>query len=302
MSDIRYGGGPSFNRRSVGETNRASPYAVIRIVHPFFFVAFILTACAGGESLKRVDFSTLPQRTAAPDELVAQVNGDGAAIAGLKGKLELGLQKGPGEEVKRCRGMLLSRKDPAPGMYLKGYKRLIPTFFTLVSDGEEFWFHIPRDDVVYTGPAEFSWTRDDSLDVHLNAGDLFKALFVRPVYAGDVFDVQDEDTAYVVSVYADAVLGRKLWIERKRFTVVRELYYDSDGIEHLEIQRKEYVEVDGRLYPASLILFDAVSGSSVFLDFNSITLDPEDITDNAFRFDIPEGVDVERVEQTHPEP
>jgi hypothetical protein len=301
MCDLRYGGARILKHRSITVTNQTSSCAAIRVVRRILFAALFLTACVGGESLQRVDYSTLPQRSASPEELVAQVNNDGAAIAGLKGKLELGLQKGPGEDFKRCRGMLLSRREPEQGLYLKGYKRLIPTFFTLVSDGVEFWFHIPRDDVVYTGPADFSWTRHDSLDVYLNAGDLFRALYVRPVHAGSAIDVQDEDTAYVVSIYAGAVIDRRLWIERKRFNVVRELYYDSNGIEQLEIRRKEYVDVDGRLYPASLVLRDAVSGSSVFLDFNSITFDPENVPDNAFRFDIPEGVDVKRLEPTQPQ-
>jgi hypothetical protein len=223
------------------------------------------------------------------------VNNGGLAISGLKGKLEMGLKKGSGEDVKSCRGMLLARNAPAMGLRLKGYRRLIPTFFTLVSDGNEFWFHIPRDDVVYTGPFEFSWSQDDSLEMYLNASDLYRALFVGRI--DGAIEVQDENTEYAVSVYDDGKLNRRLWIERKRFTVVRELYYDSNGLKQLEILRKRFVELDGRLYPASLVLRDAISGSSVFLDFDSITLDPENVDDGVYRFRIPDGVDVRTVEQ-----
>jgi len=269
-------------------------------VWPLLPAVFVVAAC-GGSGLKTVDYTDLPVRSASPEELVSQVNSDGDAIAALKGKLGLGLQKGIGEEVKRCSGMLLAENSSEKGLYLKGYKRLIPTFFTLVSDGREFWFHVPRDDVVYTGPVEFSWSRDDSLELYLNAGDLFRALFLRPVDVTAAFEVQADDTAYAVTVYAGDVVARKLWVERKRFTVVRELYYDGDGIEQLEIQRKEYVDLDGRLYPASLVLRDLISGSSVFLDFNSITLDPENVPDNAFRFEVPGGVEVKRVDNPRTE-
>jgi hypothetical protein len=78
---------------------------------------------------------------------------------------------------------------------------------------------------------------------------------------------------------------------------VRELYYDGGGTEALEIQRKKYVELDGRMYPSSLVLHDLISGSSVFLDFDTITLDPENVPENAFRFSLPNGVEVRRVEE-----
>ena len=210
-----------------------SAFRYVRPLLPAVFLMAVVAVGCGGSGLKSVDYTNLPLRTTTPEELVSQVNRDGDAIAALKGKLGLGLQKGIGEQVKRCSGMLLAERSPERGLYLKGYKRLIPTFFTLVSDGGEFWFHIPRDDAVYTGPVEFSWSKDDSLELYLNAGDLFRALFVRPVDVGAAFEVQADDTAYVVTVYAGDVVARKLWVERKRFTVVRELYYDGDGIEQL---------------------------------------------------------------------
>jgi hypothetical protein len=258
-------------------------------------VVVIAVAC-GGSGLKTVDFSDLPVRSASPDELLSKINDDGRAVTALKGKLGMGLQKGIDEEIKRCSGMLLAENSSGKGLYLKGYKRLLPTFFTLVSDGGEFWFHIPREDVVYTGPVEFSWSEDDSLEMYLNAGDLFRALFVRPVDAAAGVEVQTDESTYSVTVYNGDAVARKLWVERKRFTVVRELYYDSDGIEQLEIQRREYVDLDGHLYPASLVLRDMISGSSVFLDFNSITPNPENVPADAFRFEVPNGAEIRQVD------
>ena len=39
-------------------------------------------------------------------------------------------------------------------------------------------------------------------------------------------------------------------------------------------------------------LYGMISGSSVYLDFSGITLDPENVPEEAFRFDIPDDVDV----------
>jgi len=265
----------------------------------FLFVTSItillLTGC-GGSGLRMADFSDLPIRSATPEELVVEVNRNAASPRGLKGKLELGLKKAPNEAERRCSGMLLAVSPPSGGLYLKGYKRLIPTFFTLVSDGDQFWFHIPRDDVVYTGPMDFAWSRDDSLELYLNARDLFRALFVGPVKADAVWDVQDEDAYYVVTVYEKDRVTRQIWIERRGFNVERETYYDGDGLAQLEIERKGFADLDGRLYPSSLVLRDLISGSSVYLDFSRITLDPENVSEEAFRFQIPDDVNVRTID------
>jgi hypothetical protein len=121
-------------------------------------VAVCLLIGCGGRGLRLFDFSDLPVRSATPEELVAKINRDAASLQGLKGKLGMGLQKQTDKVARRCSGMLLAESGPRRGLHLKGYKRLIPTFFTLVSDGEDFWFHIPRDDVVYTGPVDFAWS------------------------------------------------------------------------------------------------------------------------------------------------
>jgi hypothetical protein len=283
---------------------RKSAGSCARAVIPVLVIALQMNGC-GGSGLRTVDNTGLPLRTATPRELIARVDSGAAAISGIKGKLDLGLQKNPGGEVKRCRGMLVAGNNggrlESHGLYLKGYKRLIPTFFTLVSDGFEFWLHIPRDNVVYTGPLEFRWSREENAELYLNAGDLFRALFVQPVDSNAVVDLSVDGTDYTLSIYRDGTLERELWIERKRFTVVRELYYDAGGDVQLEVERSGYVDVGGRLYPANLTLRDAVAGTSVFLDFHSITLDPENIPGKVFHFDVPDDVEVKRVEQTERE-
>jgi hypothetical protein len=278
---------------AAGNDRRNAVQRVARCVLP---IVLVVCGCGGG-GLRAVDNTNLPVRTASAEELMAQLNRDGSAVAALKGKVGMGMQRQAGEDVKRCSGMLLAERAPVAGLYVKGYKRLMPTLFTLASNGDVFWFHVPRHNVVYTGPVESSWSEHDSLELYLNAGDLFRALFVRPVDVESPVDVENEDSVYCMTVHGRDAVSRKLWIERKRFTVVREVYYDGEGIEQLEIQRRRYVDLDGRLYPASLVLHDLVSGGSVFLDFESITLDPDNVPEGAFSFAIPNGVDVRRVDE-----
>jgi hypothetical protein len=164
-----------------------------------------------------------------------------------------------------------------------------------VSDGREFWFHIPRYDVVYTGPLESSWDRADSLEFYLNAGDLFRALYVEPLRAHDSFEVEQTDSLYTMTVRTRGAVTRRLWIERRGFGIVREIYYGGDGMEQLEIQRRGYADLEDCLYPSVLVLKDPMTGDSVFLEFTAITLNPDRIPEGAFDFAIPGGTEVKRV-------
>jgi hypothetical protein len=260
----------------------------------WLFGVLLLAAGCGGAGLQVADFSSLPLQSVTPDELVALVNQAASSRRGLRGKLGMGLQRGPGQEVKRCSGMLVSSNDPGRGLYLKGYRKLLPTFFTLVSDGREFWFHVPREDVVYTGPLQGTWDRADSLEFYLSAGDLFRALYVEPLGADVALEVEKADSLYAVTVRNRGAVIRRMWIERRRFGVVREIYYGGDGMEALEIQRDRYAELEDGLYPLVLILRDRIAGNSVFLEFKAITLNPDSIPEGAFDFEIPNGVDVRR--------
>lgn len=231
----------------------------------------------------------LPIRTASADELAQELHG-AAALVGLKGKLTLGFRKSARAELRTCRGVLAARSPWAggeSGLYVKGYRGLVPTLFTLVSDGRLFWLHVPRDNVVYTGPVAGRRGAVGDREVPLDARDLFRALFVQPLGAGEVLDVEERPAAYVVSARREGRLQRRLWFERRRFTIRHEVFYDASGREEVSIDRERYVDVGGRLYPERMLLHDGASGGTVLLEFERVTLDPGDLKADAFRPHLP---------------
>jgi hypothetical protein len=263
-----------------------------------FWVTPVVFGC-GGSQLKTVDGAALEMKTATSGELVSYINDDSERVTGLKGKLTLGIQRKPGDSVEKCRGVIVSENGVSdrPGLYLKGYRRLLPTFFTLVSDGREFWLHIPRRDVVFTGPVEFSWNEGEDAAFYLKPVDLFRALYVNPIDVSAFVDVANEDSLYVVSIHAEGggSIERVLWVERVGFSVVREVFYDSTGSETLEIRRTEMADIDGRVYPSRFVLRDRLGESTVYLEFNAMTLNPGNVNTGMFRFDIPDGVETRHV-------
>lgn len=260
--------------------------------------ALVVAACRT-PPMAREDLSAEPLRAASREELARALDGGASAVTALRGKLTLGLQERGREGFRTCRGVLAARSpwrgDGGPGLYVKGYRSLVPTLFTLVSDGRSFWLHVPRDNVVYTGPVAHRREPAPGREVPVEARDLFRALFLEPLAAGARLDVAEEGAAYVVSVLGEGGVERRLWVERRRFTVRREVFYGPAGEEELAIDRERWVESGGRLYPARLVLRDPARGGAVVLDFERVTVDPTDLGPDAFRPRVPSEARTERV-------
>ncbi|NOQ97507.1 MAG: DUF4292 domain-containing protein [Calditrichae bacterium] len=251
----------------------------------------ILTSCTG-KGLRRVDLSHLELQSATEKEVIAGINRPSKVLQGLRAKLNLSLIEGGNKKESRCNGILLALNKDHSGIYLKGYRRLLPTFFTLVSNDEKFWFYIPSQNVVYTGPKDFARNASDSIKLYLTAPDLFRALFIEPLESGSVWNIRKEDTNFVVKVYEDNLLKRQIWIEGRGLNAIRETFFDNRGNAQLNIHRGRYVDLDGYFYPAYIMLNDVSSGHSVSLAFNTITLNPENLSTEAFSFKIPSNARV----------
>lgn len=233
------------------------------------------------------------------DELIAHLGRESTAVTRLKGKLEIGMAAKAGDSYKRCRAVLASQSpwtDAAePGLYLQGYRQVIPTLFTLVSDAHEFWLHIPHDNVVYTGPIDGPHPVRKGKEIRLDVADLFRALFLRPLDA-DSLAIAVTDTEYSVTVHKAGRLERRLWIERRHFSVRREVYYGTGGEPRLEVERDVPSDFDGTPYPARVVLRDVASGSSLILEFGSVAVNPAALDGSVFRPKIPAGAKTERTD------
>lgn len=254
----------------------------------------------GGSRPPQTRLESLPLSSLSRAELTARINQDAASITTLKGKLQLGMRVPPAEGFKRCRGVIASRSlwngQSTPGLFLEGYRQLIPTLFTLVSDGREFWLHVPYDNTAYNGPLGGPHAVRHGREIQLDVLDLFRALFVEPMDSRDSVEVAEEGSDYVVSVFHDGGLQRRLWIERRGFTVPREMYYGPKSDVRLQIDREAYADAGGRAYPMRIVLRDVSTGGTVLLEFGSLTLQPEKVDERIFHPKLPPGTVIRRTD------
>jgi len=266
------------------------------------FAACLLPSILGCAriQLPAPQFDSLPIRSVSRDELVAQLQQESAAVTRLKGKLEIGMAADSTDDYRRCRAVLASQSPwngtGVAGLYLQGYRQLIPTLFTLVSDGRTYWLHIPHDNIVYTGPVDGPHPVRKGREIRLDAADLFRALFVQP-FVTDSLQITEEAEDYTVTLHTGGRVERRLWIERRLLSVRREVYYGAAGEPQLEIDRDPPADFGGSSYPARVVVRDLESGDSVLLEFESVTVNPEKLAEGLFLPKLPEGVIVDHTDE-----
>ncbi len=277
------------------------PGRVLARARNLFVLTVIVTCgCAGDPNVEPVDTTMMPELEATAAELVDGINARSGSVRGIKADLDMFFLRAPGEKVKGCQGKLVALRSEWEGIgskiYLKGYKNLIPSFFTLKSDGTGFWLHIPSEKVVYSGPYDRVETADTA-EVDLEAADLSRALFVEPFDPADVAGLSEESGVYILTLTRDGSLLRRLWIEKKMFAVVMEKYYNPAGGEDLELRRSKHTLSDGLHYPLEITIFKPDSGREISIRIRDLTLNPTGIPPEAFRFEAPLGTKVIRLDQ-----
>ncbi|MEN6439630.1 MAG: hypothetical protein ABFD97_13735 [Syntrophobacter sp.] len=233
-----------------------------------------------------------PVRTASLEELVDHINRSENQPKAIKGSLVMGLQARPDQPVRHCSGhMLLSAHRE---LYLKGHVSLLPTFFTLVSNGREFWLHVPRDKTVYTGLLEAAYGKSQGYGIDLNPRDLFRALMPCPIEDDSLVELEREDPYYVLSIFngaeKDKKLSRRLWVGKDRYRIEKEKYYNAEGSEEIEIRRANFLEFTCCFFPRDITVRSNVTGSTLTLAFDQVTMIPEGLESSLFHFDMPKGV------------
>ncbi len=267
------------------------------MLYRYFFILLVLfvSGCGGGPTVEPVDTTMMPEMVATAAELIEGINVRADSIRGIKADLDMSFRRSPGEKVKGCQGKLVALRAEWEGVgskiYLKGYKKLIPTFFTLKSDGTGFWLHIPSEKVVYSGPYDRT-EEADTAEVDLEAADLSRALFVEPFDPADIVRLSEESGVYILTLTRDGGLLRRLWIEKKMFAVVMEKYYNPLGGEDLEVRRSKHMSSNGMFYPLEISIFKPESGRKISMTIRDLELNPVGIPPEAFRFEAPLGTKV----------
>jgi hypothetical protein len=214
-------------------------------------------------------------------------------IRGLKADVTVGLSSPEWPGAGTAEGTLVARR---PGdLRLRGYAAFV-TVFDAVTDGRQFWLHVPPLRRVYAGEAD-QVTLPAGLPIL--PGEIVAALFAEPYGAADqplrvlpgredswlAWDVSEGHEVHARYRHAPTLLERaELW--RGDRMIAR--------LDYLDYRRR-----DGVWWPARMEFDWPEERSRMSLDFGEVTFNPP-IEDVAFQFVPPAGATIVRLEEESP--
>ena len=266
---------------------------------PFLLLMLLIAGCA---TTPYQPLAPLKIQSATLPELTVKINASAAELKTLKSTMNIRVRERGMEGARECQGLLAYEKSEK--LYLKGYRPLIPTFFTLVSNDGKFWVHTPKDNQVLTGKVS-DLNETDNLQMGIRPDDLLRTLNMNPIPTSTdyIVEMQELPAQYIISVFrtdlaaSEKFLARQITVERIFLNVEREVYYNNYGIAELDIVRKDYTHEGAVYFPREIVIFRPDLGSSLFLKANKLMINPE-LNPKLFNFEMPGGAKVEELKKT----
>jgi outer membrane lipoprotein-sorting protein len=206
-----------------------------RLLSFLFFSFFLINSPDGHAELTR-------------ESAAALLTDQHDSLASLKVSLDIGVPHETEPTVQWASGIAAFQKNP-DYLLLKGYKPLVPLYFALKSNAENFWLYFPRNNTVRWGPHD-AVEKNPDLDLTLIARDIRKALTtarVRP----------EEIASFKILVY-----GYRLTLKHPSGAARREIDFDFDARIReitefseaeqptLRISKSDWRQVNGMWFPS----------------------------------------------------
>jgi hypothetical protein len=286
-------------------------------IFPVLILSFFFTSCYSKDSIRKEILEEMkpprsssrpqpspdqpplpagPLQTASLEKILNRLRLDSLDFKTLKANAQVFFFKNDASYYQNCEAVITYER---PGrFFIKGYKELVPNFFTLAAHEGQFWFEAPRYKTVYNGFLN-RLSSSGGFELLLDPLLLEKSFLAAPLAADEFAEMETvEAPYYLLSVFKNEgglkILKRKLWINRENLSVERETYFSPQGIPELEFIRKNYSNDPFLSFPKVIEFQNLKEGKKVRLELKSLELNAE-IPYGKFQYQPPAGTVLEVV-------
>ena len=211
----------------------------------------------------------------------------------LKAKADLIITSPEIKGEFRCKGVVRFQK---PGMLRVIGSKLARTVFNMLSDGENYWFYLPNEKVVYTGKCDTAKKRDSS--VYISPDDIAALIEYDKLFEGRSAYMETLPAFWQVHVLdrkSDAVVPySKLKVNRIDNTVTELTLFKPDSSIKAQASFHDYAEINGLSIPEAMQIHWPDTDTSLILDLNNIVIN-EPLKPEIFQFKKPRKADIIKV-------
>ncbi len=211
----------------------------------------------------------------------------------LKAKADLIITSPEIKGEFRCKGVVRFQK---PGMLRVIGSKLARTAFDMLSDGEDYWFYLPNEKVVYTGKCDTSKKRDSS--VYISPDDIAAFIEYDKLFEGRSAYMETLPAFWLVHVLdrkGDAVVPySKLRMSRIDNSITELTMFKPDCSIKALASFHDYAEINGQSIPEAMQIHWPDTDTSLILDLNNIVIN-EPLKPEIFQFKKPRKADIIKV-------
>ena len=203
----------------------------------------------------------------------------------LKAKASLRITSPEFKGDFRCKGVVRFQK---PGRIRVIGSKLARSVFDMLSDGEDYWFYLPNEKVVYTGKCDTEKKRDTGM--FISPDDIAALLEYDKLFEGRSAYMETWPAYWVVNVLGykgDVVVPySRLKVDRIDNRVTELTMFKPDSSIKAQASFHDYAEIDDQSVPAAIQIHWPATDTTLNLNLNNIIIN-EPLKPEIFQFKKP---------------
>ena len=233
-----------------------------------------------GIDLSKVQTFTLPQ----VKEIIVS---ESLGFTSLKAKAGIILTS-PGINGEfRCKGVVRFQK---PGKIRVIGSKLARTVFNMLSDGENYWFYLPKEKVVYKGKCNV--IRKTNTNAYVFPDDIAALLEYDRLFEARHSYMETWPTFWLVHILEqEFVPYGRLSVDRIDNTVTKHTMFKPDSSVRVQATFSDYAEINGQSIPKAIQINWPDTNTNLTLNLNNITIN-EPLNPEIFRFKKPKRAEI----------
>jgi len=266
-----------------------------------FILLFLPIGCAtqkarpyiGDKLLDRPGIDLSKVQTLSFTEVKETIRTERSRFNTLKAKADIIITSPEIKGEFRCKGVVRFQK---PGRLRVIGSKLARTAFDMLSDGENYWFYVPNEKVVYTGKCDSAKKRDSS--VYISPDDIAALIEYDNLFEGRSAYMETLPAFWLVHVLDrkgdEVVPYSKLKVSRIDNTITELTMFKPDSSIKVQASFHDYTETDEQSIPEAMQVHWPDTDTTLDLNLNNIIIN-EPLKPEIFQFKKPRKADIIKV-------
>ena len=236
-----------------------------------------------GVDLSKVQILTFPQ-------VKETIVSESLNFTSLKAKAGITITSPEINGEFRCKGVVRFQK---PGKIRVIGSKLTSTVFDMISDGENYWFYLPKEKVVYKGKCNVM--RKTNTNAYIFPDDIAALLEYDRLFEGRHAYMETWPSFWLVHILEqrskEFIPYGRLSVDRIDNTVTELTIFKPDSSVRVQATFSDYAERNGQSIPESIQIHWPDTRTTLTLNLNNIIIN-EPLKPEIFRFKKPKRAEI----------